>query len=55
MDNSFGAAVAEGVLATVVMTAVSYMGVAPLPKLWHDGHHGTIDAHQVNASGQKEG
>ena len=32
MDYSFGAAIAAGVLATVVMTAMLYMGMAVMPR-----------------------
>ncbi len=32
MDYSFGAAIAAGVLATVVMTAMLYMGMALMPR-----------------------
>ncbi len=32
MDYSFGAAIAAGVVATVVMTAMLYMGMAALPR-----------------------
>ncbi len=32
MDYSFGAAIAAGVLATVVMTAMLYMGMAMMPR-----------------------
>ena len=32
MDYSFGAAIAAGVVATVVMTAMLYMGMAMLPR-----------------------
>ena len=32
MDHSFGAAIAAGALATVVMTAMLYMGMAVMPR-----------------------